>query len=146
MLIAHRGNTRGPDVTRENSPEYIDEAISNGFDVEIDVWVNKDKLALGHDYMQYEISPTFLFERASVLWCHAKNLDALIFLTKNSLHAFSHDKDDYVLTSKGVIWSFPGKPLTPDVVCVMPERANYTKDELKNCKGICSDFVSQIVI
>jgi hypothetical protein len=144
-FIAHRGNIMGPNTERENSPSYIDEAIDAGFDVEVDVWVDGGRIALGHDSMQYDILATFLFERAAVLWCHAKNLEALIFLTKNSLHTFSHDNDDYVLTSKGVIWSFPGRPIGPDVICVMPERADYTPDELKRCKGICSDFVAQII-
>ena len=145
VLIAHRGNTHGPNPERENSPLYIDEAIAAGFDVEVDVWVDRGRIALGHDYMQYDIQETFLFERAGRLWCHAKNLEALVFLTKNSLHTFSHDNDDYILTSKGVIWAFPGRPVGPDVVCVMPERAAYTDAELKNCLGICSDFVAHIV-
>ena len=37
-LIAHRGNISGIDSERENSPDYIDEAISQGYDVEIDAW------------------------------------------------------------------------------------------------------------
>jgi glycerophosphoryl diester phosphodiesterase len=37
-LIAHRGNTEGPNPLEENKPEYIEEAIENGFDVEIDIW------------------------------------------------------------------------------------------------------------
>jgi hypothetical protein len=147
MLIAHRGNLTGPDATRENSPEYIDEAIAAGFDVEVDVWMVDGDLGLGHDFPQYRILKTFLFERAERLWCHAKNLEALVFLTSNSLlHAFSHDNDDYVLTSKGVIWAFPGKPIGPDVVCVMPERASYSVADLKSCKGICSDFVAKIIL
>ena len=37
--IAHRGNTRGPKPEKENDPEYILQAINEGFDVEIDVWM-----------------------------------------------------------------------------------------------------------
>ena len=32
-LIAHRGNISGPNPKRENTPEYIEEAIEKGFDV-----------------------------------------------------------------------------------------------------------------
>ena len=39
ILIAHRGNTRGPKPEKENQPEYILQAIQEGFDVEIDVWM-----------------------------------------------------------------------------------------------------------
>ena len=36
-LIAHRGNIFGSDTSKENSPDYIDEALSKEFDVEIDI-------------------------------------------------------------------------------------------------------------
>ena len=39
IWIAHRGNTRGPKPEKENQPEYILQAIQEGFDVEIDVWM-----------------------------------------------------------------------------------------------------------
>ena len=37
IYIAHRGNIRGPNPERENSPDYIDEAIQSGYYVEVDV-------------------------------------------------------------------------------------------------------------
>ena len=37
ILIAHRGNTNGKLPDRENTNDYIKEAISKGFDVEIDI-------------------------------------------------------------------------------------------------------------
>jgi len=37
IFIAHRGNIGLANSKKENSPEYIDEAIKAGFDVEIDV-------------------------------------------------------------------------------------------------------------
>lgn len=115
-----------------------------GFDVEIDVWVMDGDVWLGHDDPQYKVPVQFLYERAATLWCHAKNLTALQFLLKIDLHVFSHDNDDYILTSKGYIWAYPGKPITTDTICVMPERASYSHEELRNCRGVCSDFVSQI--
>jgi hypothetical protein len=39
IWIAHRGNTRGPNPEKENHPDYILQAIREGFDVEIDVWM-----------------------------------------------------------------------------------------------------------
>ena len=38
--IAHRGNVNGKNESRENSPDYIMEAISLGFYVEIDVYIS----------------------------------------------------------------------------------------------------------
>ena len=39
-LISHRGNLNGRIPERENHPDYIDEAIEAGYDVEIDIWLN----------------------------------------------------------------------------------------------------------
>jgi len=36
-LIAHRGNRYGTEIENENKPEYIDQAIQDGFYVEIDI-------------------------------------------------------------------------------------------------------------
>ena len=43
-LICHRANLRGPDPERENSMSAIQECISLGYDVEIDVFRYKYKL------------------------------------------------------------------------------------------------------
>ena len=37
ILISHRGNLNGK-TDDENKPKYIEEAFSQGFDVEVDVW------------------------------------------------------------------------------------------------------------
>ena len=54
-LISHRGNIKGPNPYRENTPTYIDCAIGNGYDVEIDVRSIDGELWLGHDEPQYKI-------------------------------------------------------------------------------------------
>ena len=54
------------------------------------------------------------------------------------------------MTSRGLIWAYVGKPIDSNTICVMPEQAQttnndtciYTDEELKNCYGICSDFIS----
>ncbi len=38
IYISHRGNLEGPTKDFENKPEYIENAISQGYEVEIDVW------------------------------------------------------------------------------------------------------------
>lgn len=141
ILIAHRGNTTVSCPEKENSPEYIDNALQQGYDVEIDVWLIDNTLYLGHDKPQYEVKLEYL--QNPKLWCHAKNINALILLTKHkeTIHSFSHNIDDYILTSKGIIWAYPGRPIDSNIVCVMPERANYSYKDLKNCLGICSDNV-----
>lgn len=141
-LIAHRGNVNGPNSQRENEPAYIMEAIEQGFDVEIDVWVINNKIYLGHDAPQYETTLDFLCNPR--FWCHAKNHAALTLLIqhKDKIHCFSHNTDDYVLTSHAIIWAYSGKPINPDTICVMPENGSYSNAELMSCLGICSDFVA----
>lgn len=144
ILIAHRGLVNGPDKNLENNPNHIHKIINEGFHCEIDLWVIDNEFCLGHDYPQYKIDENFLFDKP--LWIHAKNLPALYYLTKTkNLEYFWHQNDDFIVTSGGFIWTFPGKPLTDRSICVMPELEN---PELKNfniqCYGICSDFIYKI--
>lgn len=141
IFIAHRGNLDGKKTDLENHPDYITSALIEGFDVEIDVWSINNRLYLGHDNPQHPISIDFL--KNERLWCHAKNLEALETLLENNCHTFSHDKDDYILTSKKIIWAYPGQPLTKETVCVMPETASYTQKDLATCRGICSDNIRE---
>lgn len=141
LFIAHRGNSEGPNPSRENHPSYISEALDRGYHVEIDVWLVNNELFLGHDTPQYETTLEFL-QSNNRLVCHAKNADALAFLIKNDLHCFGHDQDDVVLTSKGWLWTFPGKPLTSQSIAVMPERVDTWN--IADCLGICSDYVGSL--
>ena len=43
-FISHRGNINGIQKERENDPLYINEAINKGYDVEVDVRFEKNKL------------------------------------------------------------------------------------------------------
>lgn len=144
ILIAHRGNINGRCPEKENCPEYIDEAIAAGFDVEIDVWCFGGNLYLGHDAPTYCVCIDAILERKERLWCHAKNIDALAVLLKNDIHVFSHDTDQVVLTSKLYMWVYPGCPLIEGCIAVMPERAAYSRTELLECAGVCSDFPKEI--
>ena len=59
-LISHRGNINGKNTHLENSEEYIEKAIREGFDCEIDVWFINGVYWLGHDEPQYKTSKEFL--------------------------------------------------------------------------------------
>ena len=48
-IISHRGNIRGSIPEKENRPSYIDCALGNGYDVEIDINTVDGELWLGHD-------------------------------------------------------------------------------------------------
>ena len=62
-IISHRGNVRGAIPDRENRPSYIDCAIGNGYDVEIDVRLIAGQLWLGHDEPQYKVEHSWLQPR-----------------------------------------------------------------------------------
>ncbi len=136
ILIAHRGNLNGK-TNRENQPEYIQEALVQDFDVEIDVWYVNDEFWLGHDMPQYKIEENFLENPR--LWCHAKSIDTLYKMTSNSLiHCFWHQEDDVTLTSRGYLWTYPGKQLTKKSICVLPEKRFEAE-----MAGVCSDYIKE---
>jgi|TARA_B100001059_G_C17761961_1_gene543400 hypothetical protein len=137
-LISHRGNIDGKQAEKENSPDYIETAINKGFEVEVDVRFEKNKFFLGHDENQFEVEENFLLNKK--IWCHAKTKNALLALHKINAHYFWHQEDDYTITSKGYIWTYPGKQLLLNSICVLPEIASYKN--LK-CAGICSDFIEK---
>ena len=144
ILIAHRGNTFGPNPEKENSPDYILDAIDRGYDVEIDVWYTDKKWYLGHDSAQYLVPEAFLKNKS--LWCHAKNIETFIQLLKIGAHSFFINEDHAALTSKRYVWLSPTHGhIIPGVICVMPEDglngSDANKDQLRACRGICSDFV-----
>ena len=139
-LISHRGNINGPNKSEENNPEYILNAINNGYNVEIDIWSINNKWYLGHDNPTYEIKYNFLFD--SRFWLHAKNGEAFYKLFNDNNYDFNvfwHTTEDWILTSNKHIWTFPNKYLFPNSICVLPE-LGYDGD-IKKCYGICSDFI-----
>tara|TARA_R100000664_G_C2732271_1_gene122558 strand:+ start:218 stop:673 length:456 start_codon:yes stop_codon:yes gene_type:complete len=140
ILISHRGNFTGPSPDTENSPKQIDKALNLDYNVEIDVWFKNNQFWLGHDQPTYPVETKFL--QNSKLWCHAKNIDALQMMTQMSnVHFFWHQSDNYTLTSNSIIWAYPGQILTSNAICVMPEKHNYSDDNIRNCLGVCSDYI-----
>lgn len=142
ILISHRGNINGRRVPFENQPNYIDTALSAGYDVEIDVWYEDGKLLLGHDEPQYEVSLEWLENRSPLLWIHCKNMDVLSYFNEygdiksSQFNYFSHDVDMGVLTSHNYIWS---TNLYNRGILVLPEVFN--KEPNEGTMGICSDII-----
>jgi len=134
--IAHRGNTEGRNKKLENHPNYISNAIHEGYDAEVDVWLS-DGLDLGHDKPQYSIELDYLLSFSEFLWIHCKNLEALHFLNEfPELNVFWHQKDDFTLTSKNFIWTYPGKQVTQNSILVIGDACKY---EGPSCYGLCAD-------
>jgi hypothetical protein len=138
IYISHRGNISGPNKKFENKIDYVQNALDKGYEVEVDVRFENDKFFLGHDYNQFEVDKNFLLNKK--IWCHAKTKDALSALEKIKAHYFWHQEDDYTITSKGFVWTYPGKSLLTNSICVLPEIVNYKEI---NCLGICSDYIER---
>ena len=139
ILISHRGNIKGKNTEKENHPNYIDEAITLGYDVEIDLWSIEGVLLLGHDSPQYGISQHWLNERINKLWIHCKNIEAMEWMDNIAgFIYFWHEEDTVTLTTFGHIWAYPGKQPINNSIAVMPEIHN---EEVTQCKGVCSDYI-----
>jgi hypothetical protein len=135
IFISHRGNLNGKIPEMENSPEYINNAIKRGFDVEVDVWSEND-FYLGHDSPKYKINFDYLTNKK--IWCHCKNEECIEKLINTDVHFFWHENDKLTLTSKNFIWAYPDIKYPNKSIGVLPEKLNAKFD---NCLGICSDYV-----
>ena len=145
-IIAHRANINGPSIKNENQKNSIKECLNMGYDVELDIRSLEGKLYLGHDKPQLIINIEELRMINNKVWVHCKNLQALSFFRRidEEFNYFWHEKDSYTLTSKGYIWAYPGRELSPECISVMPE-INCSKDNIKDLKnlsisGICTDY------
>ncbi len=149
IYIAHRGSYKGANPERENTLPYILEAIDQGFDCEIDVWLDQKRLKLGHDEPKEIIDIEILTMYADKLWVHVKNIECFQYLYdhfKNRLNFFHHSADDFALTSKGYFWHHSSfTEWTPRSVIVMPELVNLRPQDADkfNVAGICSDRVEK---
>lgn len=145
IYISHRGNINGRIEEAENKPEYIEDTIRLGFDVEIDVWFINGEWFLGHDEPQYQIDLEWIDKRSDRLWVHCKNIEAVEYFYENEddckeINWFWHEGDTLTLTSYGYVWAYPGKQPIKKSIAVMPE---LNKDDVSHCVGICSDFINQ---
>lgn len=144
IKIAHRGNIYGPNKEFENNPDYLINAISLGYEVEIDLWANRGNFYLGHDEPMYGVDPFIIMDMSTSAWFHCKNFDALELMSKNFKFCkfFWHEDDDYTMTNNGYIWTYPGKRVGTNSILVdtdLTSGVDYDK-----IYGICSDYVGLI--
>lgn len=151
-FIAHRGNMNGPNPAMENKPEYIQQALDAGYDVEVDVWcISSGKsydIFLGHDGPQYGIKRFFL--QNARLWCHCKDTFTYNVLSKFSnikcFYQDHNDKNSAKISSTSLQWGHSENPwFTKDYVNVHIDNINSLNKEFSpkyyNSFAICSDYV-----
>jgi hypothetical protein len=143
-IISHRGNIRGSIPDKENRPSYIDCAIGNGYNVEIDIRSIDGELWLGHDEPQYKVEHNWLDNRKDFLWIHCKNIEAAKECWIYS--AFCHTNDPFTYTSTGKIW-LHDLSMKIDEHTIIPLINDV---DIKKCKefpnvfGICTDYPHQL--
>ena len=145
--ICHRGNIQKPQKELENNFGILIQRAIQGQYVEVDVWYHEQHLWLGHDKPEYKITLEWLAADKRRL-IHAKDGKTLEHLLQETgrkaldLHVFYHTDEDYVLTNKGLVICYPGKPLLEGSLCMMPERAQYKEEELMKSFSVCSDTIN----
>ncbi|MDA7893919.1 hypothetical protein N9A98_00020 [Akkermansiaceae bacterium] len=155
ILISHRGNIDGPNQDKENTHRYIQEALDAGYHVEIDVWLINDKLFLGHDEPEISVCLDWITSRRQKLWVHAKNEEALFYLTSNTnLTVFFHEKEKYSIIHngrdidgniiKGAIWAHNLEKLSKNCIIPLLNLNDLPQKPKTKILGICSDYVELI--
>ncbi len=136
-VISHRGNIDGRRPSLENRTDYIDKAISLGYDVEVDLWKVGADFYLGHDGPEHIVLIGWLDDRSHKLWVHCKNLEAVEFLSSNKydINYFWHQEDAMTITSKGHVWSYPGIYVKGGIVVELEH-----KDLPSHIRGVCTDY------
>jgi len=142
-FISHRGNLNGPNKKTENTVKQIDFVINEGFECEVDLWFVDDNLFLGHDNPESEISFEWLEKNSQSLWIHCKNFEALNFLKNlnDKFNFFWHQNDDFTLTSKGYIWTYPEKKYDKNSVIV---KLDSKLPKNLDLYAVCTDFVLEM--
>jgi hypothetical protein len=143
IKIAHRANINGK-TELENHPATVWNAISNGYNVEIDTWLFDNQWYFGHDRPEHKVSFEFLNSVKTLSWIHCKNLEALKELDPKEFNFFWHQQDDFTLTSKGYIWTYPEKNISKKSVIVDLDIKNIDKYKNIDLYGICTDYPSLI--
>lgn len=113
--------------------------MARGFDVEIDVWYIENQLFLGHDNPDFNESVDIERLISEYLWVHAKSIETLYYLISKPVHVFFHQEDNVTLTSRNILWTYPGRKLTPRSVCIT--HVEEVLDDYRQCYGLCSDYI-----
>lgn len=144
-FISHRGNLSGRNTSLENTPSYVDQAISSGFYVEVDLWFSDGEYFLGHDAPEHKISTGWLTSRKEHLYVHAKTIKTIerLVTSRFDVTYFFHADDECTLTSSGELWVHPNSVPVAGSIFVMPEIRGVPIEEMKDCSGLCTDHVIQ---
>ena len=138
IFIAHRGNTVGPQPSFENKQSYLQEAIDEGYHVEVDVQLWRGALYYGHDEPTDHVDESFIKKREVIV--HAKTFETVSPLLVMGCHTFFHQEDDVTLTSRQKIWCYPGKFPQSSSAIWLDLHNIALPDDIPDIYGICGDY------
>jgi hypothetical protein len=141
--ISHRGNLTEVNPLLENTPDYIDLAIAEGFDVEIDVRFLNGKLYLGHDTPDYLIDIEWLTARKKSLWVHTKDVFSLSLLNEYDLNLFFHEKERHtIIHNSRFIWTHDiDESIDKSIIPLLQISDLDLFEKYKHVSGVCSDYI-----
>tara|TARA_R110000772_G_scaffold249530_1_gene363778 strand:- start:18401 stop:18871 length:471 start_codon:yes stop_codon:yes gene_type:complete len=143
-LISNKGNTEGSYADKENTPDYVLDALKKGYNVKIDIWLDDGQLRLYTNKPDAKISEMFLCNQYMFLWIQCKNIESFQYLMmyKSFLNFFYNEIDNFSLTSQRYIWT---KAQGSDKLGVRSViECNSAKEYAKEIKdqsiyGVCSN-------
>ena len=140
LLISNKGNIEGENIDLENTPDYIESAINQGYNVKIDLKYEKDKLYLGENTSDVEVEWSWLLKWSDYLWINCRDTKTLSFFLENgkSFNFFYNVLDTVSMTSKGFAWSVENPYPKGTIVYDIDNDLNPI-----DVLGVCSNWVSK---
>lgn len=142
ILISYLGNISGRDEQRENTTDYIQAALKQGYNASCEVLVQHGAFFLltanGLQRLPYAMLSN------PKMWFGALNAPTLDALCAASAHAFPCGAA-LALTTVGYLWCQPGVQLTPRSIAVLPEEAPADWLSAEEPAGLCSAVISRYV-
>jgi hypothetical protein len=165
FIISHRGNLQGAHTAKggENSVQAIEQAVfDHHLYVEVDVWLHDGKLWGGHDGPHHDITPVMKnMALAGKTFFHTKTAETMLYLIEQCVDPkgeyymryadmFGHNVDNFALTARKLIWTYPERPLTKRSIAVMPElyrteeKDGLMAGKISHIAGVCTDYPLKI--
>ena len=143
LIVHHRGNSLS-NLTVENNPIDLKKLVHAGHYIELDVWTRGEKIFVGHDRPDVEVTYDWLLKVADRAFIHCK--DGITFSRLKrwfgargiATNLFYHTHEDYALSTGGWVITYPGKQTFKEFLSMMPESAGRVPSG-EACAAICSD-------
>lgn len=152
LYISYQGIYDGTNYENANTPKQINTALGKGFSCLIDVWRIDDKLYVGTNGPNIEVTEKYI--QGPRFWINAVNTDMQDWISSQSSSLYPNyfwfdaptPPPPYATASNGKLITPGTVPINGNSVMFLPEiddRSLYTMVKVKSY-GICSGFLSYI--